>query len=225
MTVKYQRVVNSLATTIEEGFEDVFAEKADKIQRQVNVAQARFFKKLVMKTIGRKSAPNLGEYTPVWKPLSSKYLKKKSALGQSQGFYEKTGELKSALGSLNAKTILGTPAVLFSPSGFVGRSGVSSRKEVWRGQASKRSVIRDSQGRFASARDIPRFMKARLSVDPYPKILEDAVGSVIDESKYLPEDVAQKLKNPSGRRLRPIFTNFLNWFLETEIRKVVERAV
>ena len=102
MTVKYKRVVNALGATIEEGFEDLFAEKADKIQRDVNTAQTRFFKKLIMKTIGRKSAPNLGEYTPVWKPLSGKYLKKKSALGQSTGFYSKTGELKSSLNSLTA---------------------------------------------------------------------------------------------------------------------------
>lgn len=225
MTVKYERVVNALYGTIEEGFEDRFAEVANRLDKAVTAVQARFFKKLVMKAIDKKAAPNLGDNTPVWKPLSGKYLEKKKKLGQSSGFYMQTGELKSALSSLNAKTTLGKPLVLFTPSGFVGRSGVTSRQETWKGSASKRNVIRDSRGRFAKATDIPRYVKASMTVRPYPKILEDATKSVIDESEVFDEDIAGKLKNPNGRRMRPIFTNFLNWFLETEIRKVVEREL
>jgi hypothetical protein len=223
MTVKYDSVMNTLTGMVETGFEDIFARKADTIQREVIKVQSRFFKRLVLKTIGRKSAPNLDEFTPSWAPLNSKYVDKKRKAGYTGGFFERTGELKTALRNLNPKTVLGTPTVLFTPSGLRGNIGTKARQEVWRGASSKRKVIRDSRGRFARSKDIRRRVTASISVDPYPRILENIANGIIDESTVFNDDIAKKLKNTSGT-YRPLFTNFLNWFLQKEIRTVVEKA-
>ena len=228
MTVEYNGVLNSLFQAVEEGFEDIFADKAEEIQRRVNRVHERFFKKLVMKAIDVKSAPNLGEYTPVWEPLSSGktgnggYLAKKKRLGQSSNFFIATGELKTAMQRLISKTVLGTPLVSFTPTGFVGAIGTRGRLEQWKGRADKRKVIRNAKGQFAKVENVRRRVTASIFVDPYPKILEDITKTILDESKYFDDDeIAKKLKTPKGNRVRPMFTNFLNWFLDVEIRKAI----
>jgi len=225
MTLNYQRVMNSLFKVVEESFEDTFESNVKKLDREVNKAQSRFFKKLVNKAIDVKSAPSLDEYTPVWKALNPKYLQEKRRLGQGTNFFKKTGELKTSLSSLKPLTVLGKPVVYFSPSGLSGTPGVRETRERWKGSSSKRKVVRDSRGRFASASNIPRYISASMTIDPYPNILKNAASEIINESDVLPDNIAVKLKAPNGRRVRPVFTNFLNWFLEKEIRKAAERVV
>lgn len=223
--IKFDRVVRGLYKQIENGFEDKFAENVNRIQKLVGTAHRNFFKRLVVKAIDKRSAPRLGEYTPVWKQLNPKYRATKQKQGQSTNFFMRTGELKTTLQSLDPKSVLGAPVIYFTPSGLVGTPGVGTRLERWKGQASKRRVIRDSKGRFASATQIPRVVKASIKVDAYPKILEDIRNEIVDERDYFDKEVAEKLRNPKGKRLRPIITNYLNWYLDTEITKAVARAV
>lgn len=212
----FERVGNTLFTMVEEGFEDRFAEVADRLEKHVQAVQKDFFDIMAIKAIDVSGPPDLGSYTPTWKALTTKYLAAKGKAGFSTNFYKRTGALQTSLQKLNPLTVLGKPVVRFKPSSG---SGVSGRYERWQGAGSRRFVVRDSRGRFTST---PKNIKAIIGVNPYSKLPD---VDEVDEIKVLGKEIGSKLKNPGGKRQRPILRNYLNWWLETKIAEAMAKAL
>ena len=205
MTLKYDNVVNRLYTVIGEGYEDTVRDLSLDLKTQVSKVQRRFFKRLALKMIDKKRAPNLGQFTPVWKKLE--YQTKKTNEGYTGGFFKKTGDLRKDLIKESATTVLGTPLIVFGVT--KGRGGTQAR---------------DSLGRFAKVTPNVKQLSSTIFIDPYPKIVENIDKDIVNESKYFKPEISSKLKNVNGA-YRPLFQPYLRWFLDTEVRAVVQKAI
>ena len=216
------QIMTNVITVMYNGITKTYSERMRKIETEVRKSHSKVFKTMAMKAIDVKSAPNLGQHTPEWTALSNTYRNKKIAQGRSGNFYSNTGALKGALASLDANTILGTPLVSL---GGVGQQ-IVKREETWKNSSgTKRIVIRNLKGQFVAERTLRENLPKGITVTPFPKITQEAMRGILDEEEFLPLEISQKLKNPKGKRLRPIFTNYINWYIDVEIRKAVSRGM
>lgn len=214
------RVANRFIVALQQGISNTYNDRIRKIELELQKVHRKFFKVMAMKTMDVKNVPSLGSYTPEWKQLSKKYKDKKLRMGRSPNFYSNTGDLKRTIQGLNATTVLGAPLVRL---GGLGQNLVK-RTETWTFKKTNtqvtRTVIRN-QGSFATSRILNQNLPKGITITPFPKVVENALSGMLNESDYFSEDIATKLKNPKGRRLRPLFTNYLNWYIDTEIRKAI----
>lgn len=191
---------------LEEIMEAGISRKMDRIvaavQPRLRDRQKMFFQVLAQKIIGARAAPDLGEFTPEWAPLTAAYrayrLKKKGVAGGR--FYEyrsRKGDegktsLKDLLASARPETSFGAPLAFKSKKAALGR-------------------IRNT-----------------ITVSPFPKVVESLQTAQIDEKSYLRSTnrgIAWRLRNFKGSRLRPILQPFMLWWMNYEMRKIVLEEV
>lgn len=211
----FSKTFNKIDQVVTNSFEKNLKAKIVRIETSVNSTQAKAFQMMARMIINSSGVPNLDRDTPVWASLNNRYKDRKRNSGFSQGFFERTGKLGNELKKLSSESVLGTPIV-----GLLGASGNKTTIITRRGR--RTPITRDSKGRLTKLSVTKQ--KHTIIIDPYPAI-DESLKSNIDEMKYLPADMATKLRSPRGRRLRPILAQYLNWYMKTEIRVAVRRSL
>lgn len=216
---------------------DEIYEIGNKIRKLVNAEHAKFFKILARKGIDVPQAPNLGPYTPSWSILTNNpskggrfpgYVDWKKKHGFSSNFYKKTGELQTTLMSLNPTAVLGSPDFKIRGAHQIGRAGVKGltlQRISSRGRAFTQFLGRDTLGRFAKLSDVARRSFASLSVLPLPRFSDG--GRNAEERLFRGTDplTYYKFVNPAEQKKRPLLSNFIDWWINVHIPRVVERAL
>lgn len=218
MERQIRRVEDRLQMTAGEAFDRSVNKTLKIIEKKMAVLQQKFFTMLVMKTVGAKGPPKLGEYTPMWKPLSEAYTDRRSFdrdIDEDE-FFNYSGKLGATLSRLNATTFFGKPLVVYNRGSFKQKAMKQYQKPDPRKQSGN--------------------LTARITVDLFPKI----AGSIndIDEAdlfnkvkitekrgrKSKTTPISYRLKNYQGSRDRPVVVAYMNWWLNVQARKLVREA-
>ena len=207
-----ERIGNTLDATIGNAVDAYMNRKEKLIERNLLKLQGEFFKTLALMTINAANAPNLGEYTPTWKPLDPGYTARKQKRGK--GFYNFRGGLKRSLMASKATTSLGTPVVMTdayaqSPAG-------KARYTYTNGTARRDSGSIVAKGKYE--------VKRVFSIDLYPKVMED-IDEDMPFGNYFSKNIAVKMTNYRGQQDRPILANFMNWWLDVKAKQIVMKAL
>lgn len=75
------------------------------VLKESNDLNKNFYKTFVQKAIDVPSAPDLGSYTPFWKPLKPNYQKLKEKVAPGAGFFRYKGDLKEGLLRLSPEAL------------------------------------------------------------------------------------------------------------------------
>lgn len=220
-----ERVLNTIYGRTEQGFDEKMDNVIRRIEAKILVAHQDFFKQLVQVGIDVTSAPNLGIYSPTWKPLTRKYQerRKKQRGVYYNRFFKNTGDLKTTLSSLSATSVFGKPLIIFKRGSFDRGDSMEVRYEQWKGQTKRRRVIRDRKGRILpGATKVPKKLKSEISVNVFPNVTED-LRSGLNLNKFFDQKTAFKLGNTGNAR--PLVANYMNWYINTRVRKIIKGSV
>lgn len=228
---KADNVLGSVAATGVDKYLDMIETIRKRIETSVKRSNAQLLKTFAVMALDVAGPPSLGEYTPQWEPLSSKYLKWKQRRNMSLNFYSKKGDLRSTMMGLRANTVLGTPVATYGEAILVGNPDIDPtsfrRGANLQMQGRYRAgAMRDGQkvgGQWASGRDVFKKLPSYIRVYPFPNIedLQNAEQVFGDDSRK----IAAKLTNPKGRKLRPVFSEFLMWWMDTKTRTLAQKAL
>lgn len=227
MTKKQDAQVDSIAQTLYRMFDRqsnaVIQARVIKLRQALTRLQATFFTVLASKIIGVTKAPDLGMYTPVWTPLSTKsYATKKKKKGFENQFYRFTGNLARSLSRMKADTRFGNPSVIQSTG------GIYNNQRIYDNPNSNSAITPKGKPFSLDKIKIP---KKTVSIDMFPKI-----DSLLEAMNVMPQtkenedgktkaSVAMKLTNCRGLSQRPILVNFMKWWIHVEAKAIVERIL
>lgn len=208
-------------------------EKEEEIRRKAANLQKFFFKMLIRRGIGVTTAPDLGEYTPVWEPLvynKKSYPKKSRKQRNLDKFYKHTGQLENHLNKLNPAAVFGAPTLGFdyatTARSVSNEEWVVNKLNKLSGQMASgfkesiNKIMRIANGQFASAASIKRKRLGYIRIDMLPgmkdKSSNRAIAQFFDRfpQPYSPDSKYGRSVLSSGNRdklkSRTIATKFLN---------------
>lgn len=193
-------------------------QKVAVLRKSLLTLQDNFFKILATRMIN-SGPPHLGVFTPDWDELDSQYTERreKEYGVSSTMFFLRTGALQSKLNSLKAKTFLGTPLVSFKQS---------TNTEFRSLGLNKLSRNKDNFSYLISIDMFPKFMSDIDSLDE-ADILDSVRSSAITEidrpGKRTP--LSFRFKAFQGERNRPVLQAYMQWWLHTETKNLVDRVL
>lgn len=209
------RIQSRLYTLVEDRAGEILEAKATRLLTALDSLQELFFIQLANNIIGADAPPDLGQWKTQWAPLrDKKYIARKEKLGLS-GFYRYSGKLEQSLLRSKARTSFGKPLVYITLGGTYNNQ---------RRYEKSTGVVVNQKGKISSLKNVKN-LKFTISIDLYPKIKEDIRKGNIPEGEYLSKIVALRLTNYRGKRLRPIFTQYLNWWLDVKAKQTVNRVL
>lgn len=211
------RIRNRIESALNTAIGRITTENMKLIQKKLDRLQRSFFISLARMAIGVDEPPDLGRYTPEWKPLTPTYARRrKREKGISEGqYYLRTGGLRRSLSQSKAITSFGRPVIELRKAGSVNR---------------KRAFVFDQiaqlaeSGRFVSLKDIKN-VRFVISIDLFPKVKESLKSGRIHENRYFSEKISVKMTNFRGKRERPILAQFMNWWLDVRARNLVRSVL
>lgn len=180
--------------------------------------QSGLFPTMARLIIGVTEPPNLDGYGADWYELNPNYTakRKRSTNGRvSEGqFYKFSGGLSRSLNQSSAVNSFGLPAVRILQSGTYRRSPVT---------ISGSSARINKTGRFIDINKVSN-LKYAIEVDLYPKI-KNLTTRKLELDNYVSSKIAYKLTNYRGAEDRPIFKQFLIWWLRVIATKAIRKAM
>lgn len=188
------------------------------LRRFLNRYVDQFFASLVTHNIGIPSpgGPTYGATAPAWKQLDPYYQSRKYRYGFSEGFYERTGDLKAALSNQSARTLFGTPKVRQSITG-------TTRKDVFI-DAAGRPQWRGGSGRrgFAAYADAFQKMAVALEIDLFPKAQgkkpTDLLGG---RTGWWASKLRMLEHGRTNMPGRPVVKPFMDWYTTENLKQSV----
>lgn len=167
--------------------------RAQQIKAKIEKLAAGLFQELVTVGIGVMGPPRLGQFTPVWEPLTTAWLERK----MNPEFFLNTGALEQELLGKSTSAIFGNPVVQM-------QVGARTLKVT---AAPPPAKYGDVKGPF------------KLTVIPFPKLTdvwhaEDLVATPGSKTFF-------KLINPDGKYLRPLVSPFVQWYIHVKIKKAL----
>lgn len=211
------RIANRLAGIVQDGGQRLIANRAAKLDTELTKLQGQFFLGLATAAINVDTPPNLGIYTPKWKPLDEKY--KRRSKKQGKGFYNFRGQLRQSLLRSKALTAFGRPLITVSG---VGRY---NRKAAYVVPSGGRNLGRTPTGGVVALGNIKNVLPRAIIIDLYPKVSEPIANGSLNEGEYFSEKIAVKMTNYKGGRDRPILVNYMNWWLDVKARQTVRKVL
>lgn len=213
-----RRIEDSLRLIAGDGYNQIVNMYMKRLSKNLEALQKAFFVRLTNDIVGADGPPALGMDTPIWQPLSSEYTERREFDMDvpEDEFFRYSGQLEVTLANLDPKTFLGTPMVYF-------RQG---------------SVVTEVKQRYTAADRIrgDDSVRSYITIDMFPKIASirgldeaDLFKRVRTKEKrgnktyVLP--LSYRLKNFQGARERPIMSNYLSWWLNTQARTIVRSTL
>jgi hypothetical protein len=202
-----------------------------RLEKGLNRLNEMFYRTLAQAIVNTSEAPSLGAYSPpTWKPLEPSTTARK----RHANFYYDSGELLGWLHSARAADILGSSTVFVdTASGVTGsvqgfqrtilRTSIRGKRWVQTLTFSKSSA--NGMRGFIKSKELERWLHPSLTVQVFSNtpVGFSEPGEV---AKYLTgEDkrTAYKLTNVAGSNQRPIVSEFLEWWMATRTKRLVEK--
>jgi hypothetical protein len=204
-----------------------------RLERGLTRLNLLFYRTLAQTIVNTSASPSLGEFSPPpWKPLAATTVARK---GHANFFYD-TGELAEWFQKTSAADLLGESIVrVDTRSGKVGFVNGFQRSILRTSLKGKRWVqtltFSNSKANgmrgFIKSSELERWLHPTLTVLVFSKMpgglsTEDH-GSV---AKFLTggdQRIGYKLTNVAGHNDRPIVSEFLEWWIETRAKRLVDK--
>lgn len=246
-----------MATKWERYYAGVFDQIVERIELQVNGDLMRKREQIVTQIekhknripaqlasmVNRRSAPNLGEYTPSWAPLRADWVKKKG----HRNFFYKTGRLQKYLAALPVNRIFGATQASIVSDKLSGQVEVIQRADgstFMRGRVARGvrmdvnvgggRVKRIRGGQFISTDKINDLFDKSIVFQPFPLIRAYmGTNDVKFVEKILGDDgptddgeasAVQKLIGPKSKH-RPLLKNYLQWWSDIKVEQIFRSYV
>lgn len=171
--------------------------RGQKLREQVTELMSDFFITLSNIGIDVAGPPDLGRYTPAWKPLSQSWIDRK---GGDENFYFDEGKLQEDLLRRKPQRLFGRPVVWLAYNGS--------------------SAIKVNAGPPPAKYNLGRVTREyELIYTPYPRVqdFEDVEMIFGDESM-----IRYKLSNYKGGKDRPLLTPFAQWYLHIFLKRKIK---
>jgi hypothetical protein len=176
--------------------------RAQRLRAAVEKATQYVLKEMVTAGIDVAGPPQLGEFTPVWTPLSDSWEAKKGF----DEFYFHKGDLEDALMGKNVQRQLGRPQVFLEWPGKSLKVNAGSPPKKYKDALPKEFYVR--------AVPFPRLSDAGAD--------EAAVVGLIAEPE---SKTFYKLLGPHGLEGRPLVGPFLQWWLHVRLKGIMRGKV
>ena len=235
-TPQFSTVINrTLNQAVEMTLNQAY-DRGERLRRGLGRLNSLFYRTMAQLVVASPGPPNLGGYTPSnWVPLTKRYTEKKG----NANFYQNTEALKQWLYQASAADILGPPTVILrTKSERIGEIEGFQRTIVRTSVRGKRWIqtltFADSRSTgirgFIRRDQLLEYLQPRLQVVPFSTIpfqFSDS-ASVADwltggQSDSSGTPLRYKFLNVKGRELRPIVSEYLGWWIETRVKRLVDR--